>query len=265
MSVTKSGAKTAAAETAAGTRLTPEAIDALWNEYKKEGSSAAKDRLLLYYTWLVRLAVRRLLPEYNNCAEYEDYISSGVIGLISAMERFDMSVGVKFETYAMTRIRGEILDYMRAQDWAPTTLRKRINEINRTYAELEAKNNGLPTDQMVADELGLTLQQVQKAQSQTHMFTIMNFEEAVVSSRNSEDADAATEETPESVYLEKERKAILAEMVDKLPERERLVITLYYYEGLLLREIADILGVTESRVSQLHTEIIEKMRQRLEK
>jgi RNA polymerase sigma factor for flagellar operon FliA len=245
--------------------LSPEEISALWIAFKQGGDLKAKEKLLLHYTGIVKWTVRRMMPRMNNYNEYEDFVNSGIIGLISAMERFDLDHGTKFETYAVSRIRGEIIDYMRSQDWAPPSLRKKINSVNRTFEELEARFSRPPTDQMVADELGMPVAQVQKIQNKTHMFNVMNFEEALSASRSPGEIGALDEATPESILMEKEKKAILIGLIDALPEKERLVITLYYYEGLLLKEIAAIMGVTESRVSQIHSRILEKMRVKFER
>ena len=245
------------------TKLTPEEINRLWVLYKESGDMEAKNQLLLSYGYLVKWIVRRMMPKYNNYNEYDDLVSCGMLGLIDAVDKFDLSHEVKFGTYAVTRIRGEILDYMRSQDWAPPSLRKKISAITSAYEELENKNQATPSDQAVADSLNMPVEQVQKILTQTHMFNLVNFEDALGFAGSAEEITGQEENAPEKALVDKEKRAMLAEVIDSLPEKERLVITLYYYEGLLLKEIADILQVTESRVSQIHSKVLAKMRARL--
>jgi len=246
-------------------KLTDEEISQLWIACKVNGSNDAKDDLLIHYGYLVKWIVRRMMPKYNNYNEYDDLVSCGMIGLIDAVDKFELKHEVKFETYAVTRIRGEILDYMRSQDWASPSLRKKISAINNAYEQFESKNPDGPVDQDVADSLEMTVEQVQKILSQTHMFNLINFEDALGTSSADAEIRNKDELTPEEELLEKEKKALLVEIIEELPEKERLVITLYYYEGMLLKEIADVLNVTESRVSQIHSKVLGKMKYKLEK
>jgi len=246
-------------------KLTPEEIEQLWIAYKEKGKVDAKNDLLLHYGYLVKWIVRRMMPKYNNYNEYDDLVSCGMIGLIDAVDKFELKHEVKFETYAVTRVRGEILDYMRSQDWASPSLRKKISAINNAYEQFESKNPGEQVDQQVADSLGMPVEQVHKVLNQTHMFNLINFEDALGSANPEAEIKNRDEKTPEDELLEKEKKAVLVEVIDELPDKERTVITLYYYEGLLLKEIADILNVTESRVSQIHSKVLAKMKVKLEK
>jgi len=246
-------------------KLTPEETTQLWIVYKETGDMEAKNELLLNYGYLVKWIVRRMMPKYNNYNEYDDLVSCGMLGLIDAVDKFELKHEVKFETYAVSRIRGEILDYMRSQDWASPSLRKKISAITSAYETFENQNPGQPADQAVADSLGMQVDQVQKILTQTHMFNLVNFEDALSSGNPEAEIRNHEENTPEDELLEKEKKRLLAETIDSLPEKERLVISLYYYDGLLLKEIAEILKVTESRVSQIHSKVLAKMRVKLEK
>jgi len=248
-----------------GHKLTPEELGQLWVSFKKNGDIDAKNDLLIHYGYLVKWIVRRMMPKYNNYNEYEDLVSCGMIGLIDAVDKFELKHEVKFETYAVTRVRGEILDYMRSQDWASPSLRKKISAITSAYEVFESKNPDGPVDQQVADSLGMPVEQVQKILNQTHMFNLINFEDALGTANPEAEIRNHDEKSPEEELLEKEKKAILVEVIDDLPEKERMVISLYYYDGLLLKEIADVLHVTESRVSQIHSKVLSKMRVRLEK
>lgn len=246
-------------------KLTPEEIGQLWIAFKERGDREAKDELLIHYGYLVKWIVRRMMPKYNDFNEYDDLVSCGMIGLIDAVEKFQLKHEVKFETYAVTRVRGEILDYMRSQDWASPSLRKKITAITNAYEEFEAKNPGKVVDQEVADRVGLPVEQVHKVLNQSHMFNLINFEDALGSGNAEAEIRNIDDRTPEEELIEKEKKVLLVEVIDALPEKERMVISLYYYEGLLLKEIADILQVTESRVSQIHSKVLTKMRVKLEK
>jgi len=246
-------------------KLTPEELGGLWDVFKMTGDIEAKNEILLNYGYLVKWIVRRMMPKYNNYNEYDDLVSCGMLGLIDAVDKFDIKHEVKFETYAVSRIRGEILDYMRSQDWASPSLRKKISAITSAYEAFESQNLGRPIDRDVAASLGMPVEQVHKILNQSHMFNLVNFEDALSSLNPEAEIRGQEDNAPEEELLEKEKKAILAEVIDALPEKERLVITLYYYEGLLLKEIADILQVTESRVSQIHSKVLAKMRLKLEK
>ena len=247
------------------TRLAPEELGQLWILFKESGDLEAKNRILLNFGYLVKWIVRRMMPKYNNYNEYDDLVSCGMLGLIDAVEKYDLKHEVKFETYAVSRIRGEILDYMRSQDWASPSLRKKISAITNAYEAYENLNPGRPADKDVAQSLNMPVEQVHKILTQTHMFNLINFEDALSSSNPEAEIKDKDENTPEEELLKKEKKEQLAEVIDALPDKERLVITLYYYEGLLLKEIADILQVTESRVSQIHSKVLAKMRTKLEK
>jgi RNA polymerase sigma factor for flagellar operon FliA len=243
----------------------PEDLDALWAAYKETGDRGAKDKLLLNYTYLVKWLARRMMPKHNSFSEYDDLVSCGVIGLITAMEKFDTKRGIKFETYAVPRVRGEILDYMRSQDWAPPSLRKKISAVTEAYETLEGQLSETPSEQAVADSLRMPVGQVRKILAQTHMFNVVNFEDALTTPEPPGEPTDALDALPENILLNKEKSEILAEVIESLSEKERLVVTLYYYEGLLLKEIAEILQVTESRVSQIHSRTIAKMRMKLER
>jgi RNA polymerase sigma factor for flagellar operon FliA len=241
-----------------------EDLDALWVEYAETRDMELRDRLTLAHTGLVKTLVRRMMPRYGAVAEFDDLVSCGILGLIDAVEKFDLSHGVKFETYAVSRVRGEILDYLRSQDWAPPSLRRRISAVTEAYDELEASGNSDMAEAKIATKLGITEEQVDRLLARSHMFNVMRFEDALGESGTAIEPRADEDDSPESVMLERDLTERLVAAIEALPERERLVITLYYYEKLLLREIADTLGVTESRVSQMHSKIIVKLREALE-
>ena len=239
------------------------AVDELWSLYKNSNDIDAKNELLLHYLHIVRKLVRRMMPRYNAYNEYDDLVSCGVIGLIDAVEKFDLRHGVRFETYAVQRVRGEIIDYMRSQDWAPSSLRKKITQINNASEELEARYGKPPSDELVAQTIDMTVQQVRKIQSQTQIFNVLNFEETISGSMQQLDMSASEEQQPETILMNKDMKDILVQLIEELPQKERLVITLYYFEELMLKEIAEIMGVSESRVSQIHSKVLAKFKTKL--
>jgi RNA polymerase sigma factor for flagellar operon FliA len=231
-------------------------VDRLWEEYAKNKEPEIKDQLLIHYVDLVKRIVRRIMPKYRNYNEKDDLVSCGVIGLIDALDKYDITYGVKFETYASTRIRGEILDYMRRQDWAPASLRSRINKINCAIEVLENVHGRFPTDREIAENVNLSVTEVQNVLEKTHMFNLMHFEEMVSDTICTDKFNDAGDNDPAAILQDEETKRILADIIDALPEKERLVISLYYYEEMTLKEIAAILNVTESRVSQIHSKVL---------
>jgi RNA polymerase sigma factor for flagellar operon FliA len=231
-------------------------IDRLWREFKESKDPDIKNQILIYYVPLVEKIVRRIMPKYKEYNESDDLISCGIIGLIDALEKYDISYGVKFETYASARIRGEIIDYMRKQDWAPSSFRKKINSINQVIEHLENELGRYPSDAEIAKRLNMSVSEVQHVLEKTHMFNLMYFEDMVTDTLSVEKMTASSDDDPEVLLQEKETKRILAEIIASLPEKERLVITLFYYEELTLKEIAGILKVSESRVSQIHSKVL---------
>ena len=238
-------------------------IEKLWKDYKSNGSPELKNEITMHYMWLINATVRRMMPKYGKYNEYDDLINCGVLGLMDAVEKFDLSHGVKFEAYSALRIKGEILDYMRSQDWAPPSMRKKISAISKLYEQTEHDSSIGDADTYVAEQMDMTGEQVQKVLAQSHMFNVMSFEDSIVSIQAVNSAPVDDESLPERRLMKKELKKALVETVDTLSEKERLVITLYYYEELLLKEIADILGVTESRVSQIHSRVLMKLKAKL--
>jgi RNA polymerase sigma factor for flagellar operon FliA len=203
--------------------------------------------------------------------EEADLISYGLIGLINAIERFDLEREIKFETYAITRIKGSIIDELRALDWVPRSVRARAREIERAHAKLEHRLHRTPTDEELAREMGLTDEEFQEALLKISNSTVVALDElwAVSDSPGDQvslldtipDHDAPA---PEDAIDASELKDRLAEAISMLPDREKIVITLYYYENLTLREIGEVLGVTESRISQMHTKAVLRMKSHLQ-
>jgi RNA polymerase sigma factor for flagellar operon FliA len=240
-------------------------VDKLWELYMQDKDPDIKNELLVHYIDLVKRIVRRIMPKYKEYNDSDDLVSCGIIGLIDALDKYDINYGVKFETYASTRIRGEILDYMRKQDWAPASLRSKINRLNQAAEMLESRLGRYPTDREIAETVNMSIGDVQKVLEKTHIFNLMHFEDMVSDTFTTEKFSDPVDNDPESIVQNKETKKILAEIIQSLPEKERLVITLYYYEEMTLKEIAAILKVTESRVSQIHSKVLVRIGYKLKR
>ena len=240
-------------------------IDELWKRYHATRMLEDKNALLVHYVELVKRVVRRMMPTYRTHNEYDDLLSYGILGLIDALDRYDPSVGIKFETYASKRIRGEILDHMRKQDWAPSSLRRKINRISSAYTDLEMEFHRPATDDEVARHLEMDVDDVRKTLDKTYIFNVLYFEDFLTDSYADCELTQSTEEAPAVQAEKKELAEILGKMIDDLPQNERTVVTLYYFEELTLKEIAQVLKVTESRVSQIHSKVLAKLRERLQR
>jgi RNA polymerase sigma factor FliA len=242
----------------------------LWRQYKTTGDQALRDRLILTYAPLVKYVAGRLGSGLPAHVDEGDLVSYGLLGLIGAIERYDPDRDVKFETYAIARIKGSIIDELRAMDWVPRSVRSRAREIERAIADLEAKLGRAPTDEEIAGKLGLSQEELDDSLSEISRSSIAALDELWTVQGSSGDQVAlidTIEDTqgpePQSALDQSEVKEMIADAISRLPEREKLVITLYYYEELTLREIGEVLGVTESRVSQLHTKAILRLKARL--
>jgi RNA polymerase sigma factor for flagellar operon FliA len=240
----------------------------LWERYKKDGDIQARNRLILNYSPLVKYGAGRMGSNFPSHVDESDLISYGLLGLIGALERFDPGRNIKFETYAIARIKGSILDELRSLDWVPRSVRSR--KIERSSAALENKLHRAPTDEEIAKDLDISEDEFQEALTKISSSSIVALEELwTISSTGTESValidtiEDRQSKDPASVVDVTEIKERLAHAISNLPEREKIVIALYYYEGLTLREIGEVLDVTESRVSQLHTKAVLRLKGRL--
>ena len=244
-------------------------IRAVWVEYRKSGDKALRDRLIVTYAPLVKYVAGRLGSGLPAHVEEADLVSYGLLGLIGAIERYEPDRDIKFETYAMSRIRGAILDELRSLDWVPRSVRSRARENERAITALEASLGRAPTDEEIAGKVGITTDELEESLADIARSSIGALDELwTVSGDGSQVSLLDTLEDPESVRPadaldETELRETLADAIARLPEREKVVITLYYYEELTLREIGEVLGVTESRISQLHTKAVLRLKSRL--
>ncbi len=248
-----------------------EDTQSLWRSFRgKPDDKALRDRLILTYAPLVKYVAGRLGSGLPAHVEEEDLVSYGLLGLIGAIERYDPDRDVKFETYAITRIKGAIIDELRSLDWVPRSVRARAREIERAMAALEAKLHRPPTDEEIAKQVGITTGELESSLTDISRSSIAALDELWTIAGSGGDQVAlidTIEDTeapsPESSLSATELREALGEAIARLPEREKLIVTLYYYEELTLREIGEVLGVTESRVSQLHTKAILRLKARL--
>jgi RNA polymerase sigma factor for flagellar operon FliA len=241
-------------------------IDDLWDQYRDEPSKAARDKLLVYYAPLVKYVATRVVSGLPRSIELGDLMSNGWFGLMEAISRFDASTGNKFESYAMQRIRGAILDGLRANDWAPRTVRQSARAIETAMARLEAVLARTPTEEELAEELGVTVDRLRTMLTQVSNTGVAALDEVVGSSDGTGepvsliDVLADQGEGPGGIFERKELKALLSRALDGMPEREKWVVALYYFEHFTLADIGRVLGVTESRVSQIHTKAMMHLR-----
>ena len=241
----------------------------LWLEYRRTQDQGLRDRLILTYAPLVKYVAGRLGSGLPAHVDEGDLVSYGLLGLIGAIERYDLNRDIKFETYALARIKGANIDEQRALDWVPRSVRSRAREIERAIGEFEAKTGRAPTDEEIATKIGISETELNDSLSDISRSSIGALDELWSVSGEGDQIslldtlEDTTGARPADALDETETRELVADAISRLPEREKLVITLYYYEELTLREIGEVLGVTESRVSQLHTKAILRLRSRL--
>ncbi|MGH8834617.1 MAG: RNA polymerase sigma factor WhiG [Actinomycetes bacterium] len=254
----------------AADRSLPGPVAELWRRYKVTGDAGLRERLILHYSPLVKYVAGRLGMGLPASVDQADFVSYGVFGLIDAIEKFDPDRATKFEPYAIRRIRGAIIDELRALDWIPRSVRAKARAIERAYSELEGRLFRHPTDAEVASYLGVELDDLHTTFSQLSMSNVLALDELLttsvertggVSLGDTIEDTAAVD--PVDAFEASETRQRLARAIENLPEREQTVVTLYYFEGLTLAEIGHVLGVSESRVCQIHTKSVLQLRAKL--
>ena len=243
----------------------------LWRRYKDDSDQKARERLVVAYSPLVKYVAGRMSSGLPSHVEESDLISYGLLGLISAIERFEPEREIKFETFAVTRIKGSIIDELRSLDWVPRSVRTKAREIERANAKLEHELHRAPTDKAMAEALGTSVEDFQESLVRISNSSVVALDELWTVSDASGDQVSLldTIQDPQAADPAQEMdttemKDRLADAIARLPEREKLVVALYYYENLTLRESGEVLGVTESRVSQLHTKAVLRLKSRLQ-
>jgi RNA polymerase sigma factor FliA len=246
------------------------ALRELWEGFKAGGEPQLRERLILHYSPLVKYVAGRVGVGLPPNIEQADLVSYGIFGLIDAIEKFDLERAIKFETYAISRIRGAIIDELRAIDWIPRSVRYKAREVEKAYAALEGQLHRTPTEAEVADQMGIRLEDLHAIFSQVSFVNVVALDELLNVGGEKGDKLSLVDtledtraEDPVAAFESEETKYLLAKAINTLPEREKIVVTLYYYEGLTLAEIGQVLGVTESRICQMHTKAVLQLRGKL--
>lgn len=237
----------------------------LWEEYAKKRTPELQEKIIIEYAGLVKLVAGRLSMYLGYNVEYDDLVGYGTFGLIDAIDKFDYNKGVKFETYASLRIRGAVLDQIRKMDWIPRSIRQKQRKMDMAYHNLEVKFGRIASDEEVASELEISVDELENWQNQTKVTNIISLDEFMDQGSESkvEQSLKADFDQPDRILEKQELKELLIKTLETLTEKEKKVIILYYYEELTLKEISRILEVSESRISQLHTKALQKMKLRL--
>jgi RNA polymerase sigma factor for flagellar operon FliA len=240
----------------------------LWAAYRRDGHHTARDELILRYAPLVQYVAARLGAGLPSHVERADLVSYGIFGLIDAVERFDPGRGCRFETYAIARIKGNIVDELRSLDWVPRSVRAKARSIERALARLEAKLHRSPSEAELADALGMNDDQLRQALSQVSLMSLVTFDAAVGAAATDDQPltvgdTLADDDDPLAAVELAELRRSLADAIERLSERERVVVSLYYHDGLTLAEIGEVLGVTESRACQIHAKAVSRLRVRM--
>jgi RNA polymerase sigma factor for flagellar operon FliA len=245
--------------------MTASEVADTWRRYKQNTNLRARDELIQHFAYLVKITAGRVINNLPPSLERDDLMSAGVMGLIKAVDQYDISRQVKFETYAIALIRGAILEMLREDDWVPRSIRERVKLLERTYVQLESALNRPATEEEMAEALEMEPEEFHRILMETGRTTLLSMEDILVGSEGNEKlhlSDVISDESaPPSLEAEMhERKRMLARAIERLPERERLVIAIYYYEGMTFRELGKILTISESRVYQLHTQAVLRLR-----
>lgn len=244
-------------------------LERLWKEFKENGDRDARASIISNYAHLVKITSGRVVGSMPNGLDREDLIGAGTIGLVKAVDQFDTTREVKFETYAIALIRGAILEMLRGEDWVPRSIREKLKAMERAFIGIEMRTGHPATEEQVSEELGITVEELQTLICQSARTGVLSLDDVMPSGERDDylhfidmiiDENSCTDSEVEG----KELRRLLGTSVDKLPDRERLVIALYYYEGLTFKEIGRVLGVSESRVYQLHTQAMTRMRGHME-
>lgn len=237
----------------------------LWEDYSKRRTPELQEKIIIEYAGLVKLVAGRLSMYLGYNVEYDDLVGYGTFGLIDAIDKFDYSKGVKFETYASLRIRGAILDQIRKMDWIPRSIRQKQRKMDQAYQSLEIRYGRAANDEEIASELDISVDELENWQNQTKVTNIISLDEFMEQGTESKVEQSLTAEfdRPDKIIEKQELKELLVKTLETLTEKEKRVIILYYYEELTLKEISKVLEVSESRISQLHTKALQKMKLKL--
>jgi RNA polymerase sigma factor FliA len=240
----------------------------LWERYKADGDAQARERLILQYSPLVKYVAGRVSVGLPASIEHADLVSYGMFGLIDALEKFDLDKGVKFETYAIARIKGAIIDELRSVDWVPRSVRAKARNVEKAIAAFESREHRAPTEEELAEQMEIGLDELRQTLTQVSLVSLVALDETYAGEESERQALVDTlqdpgAQDPEASYEDTELRSLLAESINRMSEREKTVVVLYYFEGMTLAQIGEVLGVTESRVCQLHTKAVLGLRSKM--
>lgn len=239
-------------------------IENLWIEYNKSKDRDTKNAIIEHYLSLVKIVSGRMFNYYGSKIEYDDLLGYGVLGLIDSIEKFDITKNIKFETYAQIRIRGAIIDSIRKLDWVPRSLRKKSRDVQNAILVLENRLGRNPGNEEISDELNIPLDELESLLSDISVFNISSLEELLLNKGDYFIDNQNSMNNPEGILEEKELKEILVASINSLAKNEKLVISLYYYDELTYKEIGQVLDLSESRISQIHSKAILNIKNHLE-
>ncbi len=250
------------------TAITESEVAALWAAYIRDRDPAVREQLIIHYAPLVKYVAGRVAVGMPAHVEHADLVSYGIFGLMDAIEKFEPERGYKFETYAVARIRGAIIDELRSVDWVPRSVRTRARQVETAMQRLEAERKRTPSDEELAEELGWSLEELQDTLARMSMTSIAALDEVLDVGEGDritlvDTLQDLTASLPEETLDDAETKRLLRETLTRLTEREQTVLGLYYFEGMTLAQVGDVLGVTESRVCQIHTKAVLSLRTKL--
>lgn len=235
----------------------------LFREYKKTHSLELRNKILLQYTYIASVIAKKMRGMTQNFAQVEDMVNQGIITLIDCIDKFEVDKGVKFESYAFLRVKGSIIDFIRKQDWVPRRTRQMSKNIKKAYDTLSTQLLREPTNKEIAEYLNLDESELQKNYDEVAIGTTLSFEEVIEEQKDTICKVGVVKNTPESNVMKNELREKLVNSINTLNEKEKLVVTLYYYENLKFKEVAKILEVSESRICQIHTKAIMKLQNNL--
>jgi len=239
--------------------------EGVWKEYARTRDINLRNKILDAYLYIVSVNIKRvnLVSLYKQ--DIEDITNHGILELIKCIERYDYTRGIQFDTYASIRVRGSILDYIRKKDWVPADVRKRVREMNECIARFRAEHRRNPRDDELAEAMGVSADELSEIRKSELNMNLLNFEELIYKAESQGMVDSSRSDTgrPEEKTLADELKRIIAQSVDELDQNERTVISLYYYEGLKFKEIAFVMDVTPSRITQIHMKALRKLKEKI--
>ncbi|MDR7856243.1 FliA/WhiG family RNA polymerase sigma factor [Tissierella sp.] len=240
-------------------------IENLWIEYSETKDKELKKKLIEYYVSLVKIVAGRMYNFYGSKIEYDDLLGYGILGLIDSIDKFDITKNIKFETYAQIRIKGAIIDNIRKLDWIPRSLRKKSKDLQNAISLLENRLGRTPNNYEISEHLNITIKELELLMSDMSTFNVSSLEEFLISGGDYSNNISQDNSTPEGAFEKKEIERLLANSIDSLSKNEKKVISLYYYDELTYKEIGHVMELSESRISQIHSKSILKIRNHLEK